>query len=168
MLRTLNFHCWGPGLVPGQGTKMLRAPWCGQKKDKNCFPTSSLTTTNSQQQGSLLNCNIDHVLPQLKALQWFPTSLALSISSSIRLKSAASYDKEHSRPHPSLQQSHSGPLTAFEGKPCSSILHWLLLTLFSNCIHFLLFFTWWTPTHPSTPTPKVTYGKNFLTTPRKK
>ena len=61
-----------------------------KKKNKNCFPTFSLTTANSQRQGSLLNCNTDHVLSQLKALQWFPTALALSISSSIRLMSGAS------------------------------------------------------------------------------
>ena len=31
---TRCFHCWDPGSIPGQGTKILQAAWCGQKKTK--------------------------------------------------------------------------------------------------------------------------------------
>ena len=31
----LCFHCQGPGSIPGQGTKIPEALWCGQKKKKN-------------------------------------------------------------------------------------------------------------------------------------
>ena len=30
-----SFHCWGPGLMPGQETKMPQAMWHGQKERKN-------------------------------------------------------------------------------------------------------------------------------------
>ena len=33
VVRTPSFHCCGPGSVPGQGTKILKATWCGQKKN---------------------------------------------------------------------------------------------------------------------------------------
>ena len=32
VVRTQCFHCWGPGLIPGQGTKILQATWHSQKK----------------------------------------------------------------------------------------------------------------------------------------
>ena len=35
MVRTLHFHCWGPGSIPGQGTKIPQAARHGQKKKKN-------------------------------------------------------------------------------------------------------------------------------------
>ena len=34
MVRTWHFHCWGLGLIPGWGTKILQATWCGQKERK--------------------------------------------------------------------------------------------------------------------------------------
>ena len=38
MVRTQRFHYWGPGLVPGRGTKIGQAMQCGQiqrkKKEK--------------------------------------------------------------------------------------------------------------------------------------
>jgi len=33
-LRTQRFHCWGLGLIAGQGVRILQAMWCGQKKKK--------------------------------------------------------------------------------------------------------------------------------------
>ena len=27
-----HFHCCGPGSIPGWGTKMRQAEWCGKKK----------------------------------------------------------------------------------------------------------------------------------------
>ena len=30
--RTWCFHCWGPGSIPGWGTKILQAVWLGQNK----------------------------------------------------------------------------------------------------------------------------------------
>ena len=35
VVRTWCFHCWGPGSIPGQGTKILQAMWHGQKKKKS-------------------------------------------------------------------------------------------------------------------------------------
>ena len=34
MVRTWHFQCRGPGSIPGRGTKILQAVWCGQKKKK--------------------------------------------------------------------------------------------------------------------------------------
>ena len=34
MVKTWRFHCWGLGLIPGQGTKIPQAAWRGQKKRK--------------------------------------------------------------------------------------------------------------------------------------
>ena len=36
VVKTLSFHCQGPSSIPGQGTKILQATWCGQKKKKRC------------------------------------------------------------------------------------------------------------------------------------
>ena len=30
-VRTPCFQCWGPGSIPGRGTKIPQAAWCGQK-----------------------------------------------------------------------------------------------------------------------------------------
>ena len=38
MFRILGFLCQGPGSIPGQGTKILQATWCGQKTSQ--FPYS--------------------------------------------------------------------------------------------------------------------------------
>ena len=32
VLRILGFHCHGLGSIPGWGTEILQAVWCGQKK----------------------------------------------------------------------------------------------------------------------------------------
>ena len=32
LVRTLRFHCQGPGLIPGRETKILGAVWQSQKK----------------------------------------------------------------------------------------------------------------------------------------
>ena len=41
-----GFTAWGPGTIPGQGTKILQAIWCGQRKKTKFFMvTSSLSTT---------------------------------------------------------------------------------------------------------------------------
>ena len=32
MVRIPGFHCCGPGSVPCQGTEILQAEWCGQKR----------------------------------------------------------------------------------------------------------------------------------------
>ena len=32
MVRILHIHCWGPGLIPGQGTKILQAAKQWQEK----------------------------------------------------------------------------------------------------------------------------------------
>ena len=32
VVRTLHFHCWDLGLIPVQGTGILRAEWHSQKK----------------------------------------------------------------------------------------------------------------------------------------
>ena len=34
VVKTLRFHCRGTGLIPGQGTKIPHATWCGPKKKK--------------------------------------------------------------------------------------------------------------------------------------
>ena len=34
MVRTQPFHCQGLGSVPGQGTKIQQAIWCGQNNKK--------------------------------------------------------------------------------------------------------------------------------------
>ena len=34
VVRTWHFHFQGPGLIPGQGTKILQASWHSQKKKK--------------------------------------------------------------------------------------------------------------------------------------
>ena len=34
VVRTLRFHCWGPGSIPGQRITIPRAAQCGQKKKK--------------------------------------------------------------------------------------------------------------------------------------
>ena len=34
VVRTRSFHCWGPGSIPGQGTKIPQAAQCGQEKKK--------------------------------------------------------------------------------------------------------------------------------------
>ena len=34
VVRTQRVHCWGPGSIPGQGTKIPQAAWHGQKKKK--------------------------------------------------------------------------------------------------------------------------------------
>ena len=34
MVRTPHFQCWGPGSIPGQGTKILQAARHGQKKER--------------------------------------------------------------------------------------------------------------------------------------
>ena len=34
-VKTPSFKCRGMGLIPGQGTKILHALWCGQKINKN-------------------------------------------------------------------------------------------------------------------------------------
>ena len=34
MVKTPCFHCRGTGSVPGRGTKILHATWCGKKKKK--------------------------------------------------------------------------------------------------------------------------------------
>ena len=33
MVRTACFHCWGHGLIPGQGTKILQIMWHGKQKN---------------------------------------------------------------------------------------------------------------------------------------
>ena len=35
VVRTPCSHCYGPGLTPGQGTKILQATWHGQKRKKS-------------------------------------------------------------------------------------------------------------------------------------
>ena len=30
VVRTWHFHCWGPGSIPGWGTKIQQAVWCSQ------------------------------------------------------------------------------------------------------------------------------------------
>ena len=32
VVRTWRFYCWGPGSIPGWGTKILQAMQCSQKK----------------------------------------------------------------------------------------------------------------------------------------
>ena len=32
-VRTLHFHCWGLGSIPGWETKIPQATWCGQKRE---------------------------------------------------------------------------------------------------------------------------------------
>ena len=34
VVRTQRFHCWGPGPIPGQGTKILQTLQHSQKKKK--------------------------------------------------------------------------------------------------------------------------------------
>ena len=34
VVRIQCFHCWGPGSIPGQGTKILQAAQLGQKTNK--------------------------------------------------------------------------------------------------------------------------------------
>ena len=34
MIKTLHFHCHGPGLIPGQGARILPGMWLSQKKKK--------------------------------------------------------------------------------------------------------------------------------------
>ena len=34
VVRTLPFHCWGLGLIPGRGTKILQDVWDGQTKQQ--------------------------------------------------------------------------------------------------------------------------------------
>ena len=38
-----HFHCRGPGLIPGWGTKIPQAEWCGQKKKKKIVQIISFT-----------------------------------------------------------------------------------------------------------------------------
>ena len=35
MIRTWSFHCWDPGSISGQGTKIPQVTQCGQKNKKN-------------------------------------------------------------------------------------------------------------------------------------
>ena len=35
VVRTWCFHCQDPGLIPGQGTKIQQASWCGEKTKQN-------------------------------------------------------------------------------------------------------------------------------------
>ena len=39
MVRTWHYHCWGPGPVPGQGTKILQTT-VAKKKNKSVDPAS--------------------------------------------------------------------------------------------------------------------------------
>ena len=34
MVRTQCFHCWVLNLIPGCGSRILQAKWCGEKKKK--------------------------------------------------------------------------------------------------------------------------------------
>ena len=34
VVRNRCFHCWAPGSVPGQRSKIPKAMWCSQKKKK--------------------------------------------------------------------------------------------------------------------------------------
>ena len=34
VVRVRRFHCWGSGLIPGRGTKTLKAEWRSQIKKK--------------------------------------------------------------------------------------------------------------------------------------
>ena len=34
VVRILGFHCYGPVSVTGQGTELLQAAWCSQKKKR--------------------------------------------------------------------------------------------------------------------------------------
>ena len=47
MVKTQCFHCWGPGLIPGQGNKIPQAAWCGQKKKNGVEKTGQLHTKES-------------------------------------------------------------------------------------------------------------------------
>ena len=35
---TQRFHCQGQGSIPGRGTKILQAMWCGKKKFQEGIP----------------------------------------------------------------------------------------------------------------------------------
>ena len=37
----LGFHCCSQGSVPGQGTEILQAMWCGQKKKRKIMHCDS-------------------------------------------------------------------------------------------------------------------------------
>ena len=47
MVRTLHFHCRGPGSIPGRGTKIPQATWDGQKKKNQQKQTKKLHTNKS-------------------------------------------------------------------------------------------------------------------------
>ena len=34
VVRTPHFHYWGPGFIPGQGTKIQKAAWCSTARKK--------------------------------------------------------------------------------------------------------------------------------------
>ena len=42
MVRIQCFHCCGRGSIPGQGTEILQATWCDQKKKKKKKGESTL------------------------------------------------------------------------------------------------------------------------------
>ena len=45
VVRTQCFHCWGPGKIPGWGTKILQAMQHDQKKKKNVNGTHQSCAT---------------------------------------------------------------------------------------------------------------------------
>ena len=45
MVRTPSFHCRGLGSIPGWGTKIPQAEWCGQEKKKKKICSSVTLTT---------------------------------------------------------------------------------------------------------------------------
>ena len=56
MVRIPGFHCCGPGSIPGRGTEILQAVWCGQKiKIKRDQVVDSRVAGRDQCGGSLLN-----------------------------------------------------------------------------------------------------------------
>ena len=46
VVKTLHFHCRGTGSVPGQGTKIPRDVWWGQKKEKKKVVKQSMTVVS--------------------------------------------------------------------------------------------------------------------------
>jgi len=61
VVRILGFYCHGLSLIPRQGTEILQASWCSQKKKKKGFPSHN--TVNS------VNLAFMSALPAPQALQ---------------------------------------------------------------------------------------------------
>ena len=55
VVRILGFHCCGPGSIPGRGTKILQALWCGQKKKKIAKTKVEKITCPKEKSGNNLN-----------------------------------------------------------------------------------------------------------------